>query len=101
MTDAQFWTSWQIWLAVAAAIVLVAAGLLIVILITARRILSEAVRALNAAESIRANTQAIWALETTNEVAARMRDTVDDIAKKGAALVDALQGAAAGGRRAQ
>lgn len=101
MTDDGLWATWRIWVAVAMVLVLVAAGLLIVILVVARRILAEAVRALNAAETIRANTQAIWALQTTNEVAERLLDTVEDIAKKGGALAGALQGAAVGGRRAQ
>jgi hypothetical protein len=101
MTDAGLWATWRIWAAVAAVLVLVAAGLLILILVVARRILAEAVRALNAAETIRANTQAVWALETTNEVAGRLLGTVADIAKKGGALAGALQGTAVGGRRAQ
>jgi hypothetical protein len=88
-------------MAVATGLVVVAAGLLIVILVVARRILAEAVRALHAAETIRANTQAIWALQTTNEVAERLLDTVEGIAKKGGALAGALQGTAVGGRRAQ
>ena len=100
MTDAELWSTWRLWTAVAVVIVLVAAGLLTAILVTARRILAEAVRALNAAETIRANTQAIWALQTTNEAAERMLGTVENIAKKGAALVDALQHSTVGGRRA-
>lgn len=101
MTDAGLWATWRIWMAVAAVLVLVAAGLLIAILVTARRILAEATRALNAAEAIRANTQAIWELQTTNEVAGRLHGTAEDLAKKAGALAGALQGAVAGGRRAR
>jgi hypothetical protein len=101
MSDAEFWATWRIWMAVAAVLVLVAAGLLIAIVMVARRILAEALRALSAAEAIRANTQAIWALQATNDVAARMLGTVENIAKKGGALAEALQGAAIGGRRAE
>jgi hypothetical protein len=101
MTDAQLWATWRVWMAVAAVLVVVAAALLLAILLTARRILAEAVRALDAAETIRANTQAIWALETTNEVAEHLLATVERIAKKGGALAGALQGAAVGGRRAK
>ena len=101
MTDADLWATWRLWMAIATAIIVVAAGLLITILITAKRILAEAVRALNAAEAIRGNTQAIWGLQATNEVAERMQATVDRIAAKGEALAGALHGVTAGGRRAQ
>lgn len=101
MTDAELWQAWRFWLIVAAVVVLLAAGLLITILVTARRILAEAVRALQAAETIRANTQPVWALQTTNEVAERMLKTVDGIARKSEALAAALQGQTIGGRRAQ
>jgi hypothetical protein len=61
-------------------------------LMTARRILGEAVRALQAAEAIRANTQAIWALQTTNEVAEEILHSVEAIEQKGTALAGALEG---------
>lgn len=101
MTDAELWQAWRFWLIVAVVVVLLAAGLLITILVTARRILAEAVRALQAAETIRAHTQPVWALQTTNEVAERMLKTVDGIAHKSEALAAALQGQTVGGRRAQ
>ncbi len=101
MTDAELWGTWRMWMAVATVVILLAAGLLVAILLTARRILAEAVRALTAAEEIRGNTQAIWALQATNEVAERMLATVERIAGKGGALAEALQGALTGGRRAQ
>jgi hypothetical protein len=92
MSDAELWASWRLWLVVATVVVALAAGLLIAILLTARRILAEAVRALNAAEAIRANTQAIWALQTTNEVAEQILQSVESIEQKGTALVGALHG---------
>ena len=50
-------------------------------------------------EAIRLNTRTIWAVQTTNEVAEELRDTVRDIEAKATALVEALQShAAAGGR---
>ena len=91
MTDADLWRAWELWMAVAAAIVLVAAALLIVILVTARRILADAVRALNAADAIRRQTSAIWQLEQTNDVAAEIRETVRRLAEKGGALAEALE----------
>ena len=91
MSDAELWASWRLWIVVATAVVLLAAGLLITILLTARRILDEAVRALNAVEIIRKNTQPTWELQTTNEVAERILNTVEAIEAKGGALVSALE----------
>lgn len=90
MTDTELWGAWRMWLVVATVVVLLAAGLLITILLTARRILAEAVRALTAVELIRKNTQPIWELQTTNEVAERILKTVQAIEQKGGALESAL-----------
>ena len=92
MSDAELWAAWRIWIVVATVVVLLAAGLLIAVVLTARRILGEAVRALNAVETIRKNTQPIWELQTTNEVAERILKTVESIESKGGALVRALDG---------
>ena len=92
MTDADLWAAWQLWMAVAVVIVLVAAGLLVLIWMTARAIRHEALRALAAVEAIQGNTQSIWALQTTNDVALQMAETVEAIQSKGGALVGALEG---------
>jgi hypothetical protein len=92
MSDAELWAAWRFWMVVASGVVLLAAGLLITILITARRILDEAVRALNAVESIRQNTQPIWALQATNEVAEQILHSVESIERQGGALVQVLNG---------
>lgn len=92
MTDAELWSAWGIWMGVAAVVVLIAASLLITIWLTARQILSDAVRALTAAEAIRRQTQPIWALEDTNIVAEDILATVQAIEKKGALLAGALEG---------
>lgn len=100
--DAELWASWGTWMAVAGVIVLVAAGLLITIWLTARSILAHAGRALAAAEEIRKNTQPIWALQTTNEAAAELLAAVEGLEAKAQALVAALAnpaGAAQPGRR--
>ena len=91
MSDAELWASWRLWIVVATVVVLLAAGLLITILVTARKILNEAVRALKAVEVIRKNTQPVWELQTTNEVAERILKTVEAIEAKGGALVSALE----------
>ena len=86
---------------VAAIIVVVAAALLITIWQTARSIGAHAARALRAAEAIRDNTRVIWQLQTTNEVAEPIRDTVCESESKATNVIEALQNpaAAAGGRR--
>jgi hypothetical protein len=100
MSDAELWSAWRLWLGVAAAVVVIAAALLITIWITARQILHHAVRALRAVEAIRGNTQPIWALQTSNEVAEGLLETVQRIEQKGGALANALEShSGAGGRR--
>ncbi len=94
MSDAELWAAWRMWIVVATVVVLLAAGLLITILVTARKILAEAVRALHAVEVIRGNTQPIWELQTTNTVAQQILETVRSIEQKGGALVQALEGQA-------
>ena len=85
---------------VAAVIIVIAAGLLITIWLTARSIVAHTTRALKAAEGIRNNTQAIWQLQNTNEMAEGIRETVCDIETKAKKLVSALQSqTAAGGSR--
>jgi hypothetical protein len=86
---------------VATVIIAVAAALLVTIWVTARSIAAHATRALRAAEAIRDNTRVIWQLQTTNEVAEQIRDTVCEIESKATKLIEALQNpaAAAGGRR--
>lgn len=91
MTDAQLWSAWLLWLGVAGVIVLIAATLLLTILVTARGILSHAVRALEAAERIRRDTLTIWDLKTTNQVADQLLATVSAIEDGGGALAEALE----------
>lgn len=91
MTDTELWRTWGLWMALAVVVVLIAAGLLITIWLTARSILAHAKRALAAAEKIRESTMPIWALETTNEVAGQLLETVQSIEAKGGALVAALE----------
>ena len=100
MTSADLWASWRLWMLVATVIIAVAAALLVTIWLTARSIAAHATRALRAAEAIRDNTRVIWQLQTTNEVAEEIRDTVCEIESKATKLIEALQNpAAAGGRR--
>lgn len=97
MTDANLWAAWRVWMLLAVLIILVAAGLLITIWLTARSILAHAVRALAAADKIRESTDPIWALDTTNRVAGGLLDTVQSIEAKGGALAEALESHAGAG----
>lgn len=90
MTDADLWAAWRLWVAVAAVVILVAAGLLITIWLTARKIFADAVRALNAAQAIRTQTQPIWGLKDTNTAAEDILDTVRAIEGKAKRLAGAL-----------
>lgn len=96
MSSADLWAAWRLWMLVAAAVILVAASLLVTIWLTARSIARHATRVLGAVEAIRDNTRVIWELQTTNEVAEQLRDTVADIETKSRKLVEALHGQAAG-----
>ncbi len=91
MTDADLWAAWRLWMLVAGLVVVIAAGLLVTIWLTARSILAHARRALRAAEAIRQNTAPIWALQTSNEVAGELLTTVQSIEAKGGALAAALE----------
>ena len=90
MTDADLWAAWRLWMGVATLVVLIAAGLLITIWLTARKILEDAVRALNAVQAIRAQTQPLWGLQQTNEVAEDILGAVTAIENKATLLADAL-----------
>lgn len=90
MSDADLWAAWRLWMGVATLVILIAAGLLITIWLTAKAILRDAVRALHAVEAIRKNTQPIWGLQDTNQVAADILATVQAIELKGARLAGAL-----------
>jgi hypothetical protein len=77
---------------IAVVVIALAAALLIAIVLTARGIVSEAVRAGDAAEAIRADTKAIWGLATTNEVADRILQTVRGIEAKARLLARTVAG---------
>lgn len=99
MSDAELWAAWRLWIIVAGVVVLIAAALLITIWLTARSIHAHAVRALAAARQIQEQTAPIWALQTSNEVAGGLLETVESIERKGAALAEALESHAGTGRR--
>lgn len=100
MTTAELWAAWRFWMVIAAVIILVAAALLVTIWVAARSITSHARRGLAAAERIRAGTMPIWELQTSNEVAESLLETVRSIEAKGGRLAETLEShAGAGGAR--
>ena len=91
MTDAQLYTDWIIGLIIAAVVVVIVAVLLIWILLLARSVYANAVRALNAVERIRANTQPIWALQDTNAVGVQLLEGAQSIREHAEAAADVLE----------
>jgi len=69
MDEATLYTNWYIGLTIAVVIILAAAVLLLLVWNAARRILRLATAALGLVTQIKENTNSIWGLQTTNEVA--------------------------------
>jgi hypothetical protein len=90
MTDAELFTVWLWGLGAAAAVILVAAGLLIAILLVARSILAHAREAEETVAAIADDTAVIWELDATNQTAGEILMTTDSIAAHGSAIVEAL-----------
>lgn len=88
----ELFMNWGFWYAVGIAIVLVAATLLIAILLAARGIEREAVRALAALQAIEGNTRAIWNLAGALEGLEKVRDLGGAVEAKAAHLAAALHG---------
>lgn len=99
MTDSELYAVWGWSLAVAAVVVVLAAVLLIAILLVARRILTHARQALEAAEHIAEDTKVIWKLDETNRVAGEILEAAESIEERGGRVAATLQGdrAASGG----
>jgi sensor histidine kinase regulating citrate/malate metabolism len=99
VTDSQLYAIWGWSLVAAAVVVVLAAILLIAILLVARRILTHARQALEAAESIAEDTKIIWALEETNRTAEEILMAAESIEERGGRIAGTLQGdrAASGG----
>ena len=92
MPDAELYMIWYWSLAVAGVVVLLAAALLIAILLVARRILSNARQALEAAEAIAEETQVIWELEETNRTTEEILATAQSIEERGGRIAGTLHG---------
>jgi hypothetical protein len=77
-------------LAIAGAIVLIAAILLILILVAARRILKLAGAALGIVIRVKENTLSIWGLQDTNHTAINILKEADTILSNAGAVATAL-----------
>ncbi len=90
MNDAEYYNMFCIGLAIAGAIVLIAAILLILILVAARRILKLANAALGIVIRIKENTLSIWGLQDTNHTAINILKEADTILSNAGAVATAL-----------
>lgn len=91
MTDAAYLKEFYIGLALAGAIIVIAAVLLILIWIAARRILKLANAALGIVVNIKKNTLSIWELQNTNHKAIDISNDADTILSNAGAVAQALQ----------
>lgn len=90
MNDAAFYKDFYTWLLVLGAVVLVAAVLLILILIAAKRIQKLAVAALPIVVKIKENTLSIWELQNTNHKALDILGETKGIETNAGAVAQAL-----------
>ncbi len=90
MNDAEYYNMFYIGLAIAGAIVLIAAVLLILILVAAKRILKLAEAALGIVVNIKQNTMSIWGLQDTNHTAIKILNEADTILANAGAVATAL-----------
>ena len=90
MNDDLYHKEFYIGLAIAGAIVVIAATLLILILIAARKILKLANAALGIVVNIKKNTLSIWELQNTNHKAIEILNEADTILSNAGAVATAL-----------
>ncbi len=90
MDETTLYNNFYLWLGVATILIIAAAALLILVWMAARRILRLATAALGLVEQIRSNTDSIWGLETTNEVAVNILEGAKDIETHAVMVVEAM-----------
>lgn len=91
MENTELIDQWLIGLAIVGLIVVIAAVLLIFVWLAAKRILRLAQVALTVVKQIRENTDSIWELEKTNEVAISIHEEANDIASHAGLVAHALE----------
>ena len=90
MNDAEYYREFYIALAIAGAIVVIAATLLILIWVAARRILKLANAALGIVVNIKQNTLSIWELQNTNHKAVDILNEANTILGSAGAVANAF-----------
>ena len=90
MNDAEYYSKFYIGLALVGVVVLIAATLLILILVAARRILKLATAALDIVVTIKQNTLSIWGLQDTNHKAIDILTEADNINANAGTVAQAL-----------
>ncbi|MEO6132464.1 MAG: hypothetical protein ABIQ02_11495 [Saprospiraceae bacterium] len=90
MNDAAYYQQFYIGLAIAGALVVVAAVLLLLIWMSARRILKLAVIALGVVIRIKENTMIIWALQETNNKAINILTEAETIEQRAGMVSEAF-----------
>ena len=93
MDEATLTNDFYVGLAIAVVIIIAAAALLILVILAARRILRLAKAALGLVVQIKENTNSIWELQTTNEVATDISKGAESIDEHAGLVVEALQNA--------
>ena len=91
MENTALYNEWLIGLAIVSAIVVIAAVLLILIWLAAKRILRLASVALEVVKEIQNNTNSIWELEKTNIVAGAIQDEAKAIENHATLVAEALE----------
>lgn len=91
ISDSDLQTDWTIGLSLAIAVVVIVVVLLVAILLAARRVLAAAVRCLEAVNRIRASTQPLHELTTTNAVAAQLLEATRAIKTHAEVIASALE----------
>lgn len=90
MENTALYNDWLIGLAIVSTIVVIAAVLLIMIWLAAKRILRLARVALEVVKEIQNNTNSIWELEKTNLVAGSIKTEAKAIENHAMLVADAL-----------
>ncbi len=90
MTEQEFLTYWLIGLGVAVLVVLIAAGLLLAVLLTAKSIAKGGLIALDVVKKIDTNTDILWKLDDTNKVANQLSSGATAILGNAGAVAQAL-----------
>ncbi len=91
MENETLFNEWLIGLGLVSVIVVIAAVLLILVFLAAKRILRLAGAALEIVTQIKNNTISIWELETTNKVAVDIQNEAEAIEAHATLVAEALE----------